>query len=71
MEELPITVDENNFEAGTYEILKKIRPSWSRDSITFKVSNPGIVISGFRKEVYGLLNRVVKSCGWKMLRDYE
>lgn len=41
MEELPITVDENNFEAGTYEILKKIRPSWSRDSITFKVSNPG------------------------------
>lgn len=37
MEGLPISVDENNFEAGTREILRNIRPNWS-DEIRFKVS---------------------------------
>lgn len=38
MEELTITVDENNFEVGTREILKNIRPKWTENDIRFKVS---------------------------------
>lgn len=38
MEELPITVDENNFEVGTREILRNIRPKWAAKDIKFKVS---------------------------------
>lgn len=38
MEELPISVDENNFELGTREIIRNIRPNWKSDEIKFKVS---------------------------------
>lgn len=37
MDELPITVDEKNYEPGTKEILKSIRPKWNHD-VKFKVS---------------------------------
>lgn len=37
MEELKIKVDENDFEIGTREILKNIRPNW-KNNIKFKVS---------------------------------
>jgi len=42
MEELPITVDENNFEAGTREILRNIRPKWAAKDIKFKLFTDGI-----------------------------
>lgn len=38
MGDLPITVDENNYEIGTREILKNIRSNWNKDLIKFKVS---------------------------------
>ena len=38
MEELAITIDENNYELGTREILKNIRPKWAAKDIKFKVS---------------------------------
>lgn len=38
MEDLKITVDEKNFEAGIREILSKIRPNWTKEKIQFKVS---------------------------------
>jgi hypothetical protein len=38
MEELPITVDEKQFETGVREILRSIRPKWSND-VKFKVSS--------------------------------
>lgn len=38
MGDLPITVDENNFETGTREILRLIRANWKKDLIKFKVS---------------------------------
>lgn len=39
MEELPISVDENCWEIGIRQILLKIRPNWSKEDITFKVSH--------------------------------
>lgn len=39
MEDLPITVDENNIETGTREILRNIRPNWASKDIKFKVSS--------------------------------
>lgn len=39
MEELAITVDENDFEPKIREILKKIRSNWTKEScLKFKVS---------------------------------
>lgn len=38
MEELQIFVDENSFDLGIREILKKIRPSWASSEVRFKVS---------------------------------
>lgn len=37
MEELSISVDENDFETGTREILRQIRPNWN-NNVKFKVS---------------------------------
>lgn len=37
MEELKISVDENNFEEGIRKILKAIRPNW-KESSKLKVS---------------------------------
>lgn len=36
--QLSVTVNENSFETGTREILKKIRPAWKDEQIKFKVS---------------------------------
>lgn len=39
MEDLPINVDENNWEIGIRKILVKIRPQWTQNDINFKVSH--------------------------------
>lgn len=38
MDELSISIDENSIEAGTRELIKKIRPNWDCE-IKFKVSD--------------------------------
>ncbi|CRK91259.1 CLUMA_CG004939, isoform A [Clunio marinus] len=42
MEELEIIVDENNYEIGIRNILKKIREHWNSDGIKFKSFTDGI-----------------------------
>jgi hypothetical protein len=39
MEELQISVDENNYEPGILEILKNIRATWIKENIEFKVNH--------------------------------
>lgn len=39
--ELNVCVDENNWEIGIREILKKIRPEW-KDGLSFKVNHQNI-----------------------------
>ena len=34
---LNITVDKDEYEKGVQEILKEVRPSWSREDISIKV----------------------------------
>lgn len=35
--DLKIKIDESNFEVGAFKILEKVRPSWKRSEIGFKV----------------------------------
>lgn len=39
IENLPLTIDENNIVDGAREVLRVIRPLWSYDNIKFKVWN--------------------------------
>jgi hypothetical protein len=38
MDDLALSIDESNIEAGTREVLKKIRPNWAANEIRLKVS---------------------------------
>lgn len=37
IENLPLTIDENNIIDGAREVLRVIRPAWNYDNIKFKV----------------------------------